>query len=316
MQSKVVILGAAGAIGKATTLELIKRGIPVRVVGRDQTKLEKAFAPSGAEIKAADLATVDGCVAALTGCEAAIYSIGLPYFKTTFAQYPVMMRVCLDAARQTGLKKLILISNVYPYGRPWFTPVTEEHPRIPCSVKGEFRKQQEDIALAAHDPIALATLSLRLPDFYGYDAEKSLAWNIFSAAVKGKTANVLDPIDTPHQFFFTPDIGPIIADLLDRPEAFGASYNVAGAGSITIREFARRVYAEVGMAKPKVAAAGRKLLTVLGLFSPLMRELREMAYLLETPVILNDSKLRRVLPNMRITSYDDGIRATLDSLRS
>ncbi len=314
MQTKVSILGAAGTIGKSIVPELLKRGFEIRVVGRDRGKLDRAFDALPVEKVTADLATVDGCAVALAGVDSAVYSIGLPYFKKSFAQYPPMMQSCLAAAKTTGLKQLILISNVYPYGLPQTTRVTEGHPRVPCSVKGEYRKQQEDLLLAAHDGNGLATLSLRLPDFYGPDAQASLAGIIFSAAQKGKTANILAPVDTDHQFFFTPDVGPVIAELLARRELFGSAYNVAGEGTITTREFIRQVYAAFGYDKPKFAAIGRTGLTIFGLFSPVLRELKEMAYLQEKPVILDGSKLRRALPMLQFRSYDDGIKLTCHQL--
>jgi nucleoside-diphosphate-sugar epimerase len=54
---------------------------------------------------------------------------------------------------------------------------------------------------------------------------------------------------------------------------------------------------------------------VLGWFNPVLRELPEMLYLQETPVILDDSRLLALLPQTRKTSYDDGIRQTLEWMR-
>jgi nucleoside-diphosphate-sugar epimerase len=47
-----------------------------------------------------------------------------------------------------------------------------------------------------------------------------------------------------------------------------------------------------------------------------MRELIEMVYLQETPVILDDSKLLGKLGAVHKTSYDEGIRKTLDWMRT
>jgi nucleoside-diphosphate-sugar epimerase len=314
MQEKIAILGAAGAIGKGTVPELLKRGQTVRVVGRDAAKLARTFKGQAVEIVSADLGTVEGCTTALSGVDAAIYSIGLPYFKKSFAQYPPMMRVCLEAANKVQLRKLILISNVYPYGLPQAERVREDHPRVPCSVKGEYRKQQEDIALAAHGKDGLSVLSLRLPDFYSADAEASLAWQIFGAAVKGKTANIFAPVETPHQFLYTPDIGPVIAELLNRPDLFGTAYNVAGDEVMSMHEFARKVYAEFGFAKPKYMAVGKTMLALLGIFSPILRELKEMSYLQERPVILDGGKLRQALPMLQFRYYSEGIKLTCQQL--
>jgi nucleoside-diphosphate-sugar epimerase len=46
-----------------------------------------------------------------------------------------------------------------------------------------------------------------------------------------------------------------------------------------------------------------------------MRELPEMLYLQETPVLLDDEKLRNKLGSVHKTSYDEGIQLTLKWMR-
>jgi hypothetical protein len=53
----------------------------------------------------------------------------------------------------------------------------------------------------------------------------------------------------------------------------------------------------------------------MGWFNPTMREVIEMLYLQETPVILDDSKLMSGI-TVRKTSYDEGIQLTLDWMRA
>jgi hypothetical protein len=42
-----------------------------------------------------------------------------------------------------------------------------------------------------------------------------------------------------------------------------------------------------------------------------MREIVEMTYLFEKPLILDDAKLHAVLPHVHKTSFEDGVRATI-----
>lgn len=312
---KIAIVGAAGAIGKSIVRALNGSGDLLRLVGRSEANLRAAYGNRTAEYVAADVTTQDGCLAALGDADSAVYTLGLPYTKKAFAMYPPMMQAMVAAARQARLKRLLLITNVYPYGVPQRERVDETHPRNPAAVKGRFRKEQEDILLAAHEPHGLHTLSLRLPDFYGPDSERSLVHELFKAALTGKKANLLGPIDTPHEFVFTRDVGPVVVALLKKDEAFGTAYNFGGPGTMTTRQFAEKVFAEAGCGYPKMVVAQGLLLRLLGLAMPLLRELVEMEYLLKTPVILDDTKLRRVLGELQKTSYDDGIRQTLAALR-
>ena len=48
---------------------------------------------------------------------------------------------------------------------------------------------------------------------------------------------------------------------------------------------------------------------------PILRELREMAYLQSTPVILDDAKLRALLGEVKKTSYAEGIKAMVEAYR-
>jgi len=93
-------------------------------VGRTASKLSGLGAN---EVVTADVATADGCARAAAGTEAIVYTLGLPYTKATFAAYPPMMREAVAAARRAGVKRFLLITNVYAYGRPRTRPVTEDH---------------------------------------------------------------------------------------------------------------------------------------------------------------------------------------------
>jgi hypothetical protein len=52
----------------------------------------------------------------------------------------------------------------------------------------------------------------------------------------------------------------------------------------------------------------------MGLFNPIMREMVEIHYLLTDPVLLDDSRLEKLLGGLKCTSYDEGIRQTLASM--
>ena len=58
--------------------------------------------------------------------------------------------------------------------------------------------------------------------------------------------------------------------------------------------FIQKIYQAAGR-EPKFRSAGRTLLRMMGWFNPIMRELPEMLYLQETPVLLDDEKLRNKL---------------------
>jgi len=310
---KAAIFGAAGAIGPQVAAEFERRAIPFRVVGRTRAKLEKAFGRmANAEIFDADIADLRAASAAARGVDTIVYTAGLPY--PSHNLHPALMRTTVEAAASMEVKRLVLVSSVYAYGVPRTSRVAETHARQPETRKGQYRKEQEDIALGASQK-GIAGLVVRLPDFYGPGADNSLANPVFQAALAGKTANWVGPINTPHEFVFVPDTGPAIADLAGCAECYGEAWNFAGPGEINTLDFITKIYQAVGRS-PKYRTVGRGILKMMGWFNPLYRELIEMLYLQETPVILDDRKLLAKLPDLKKTSYDEGIRQTLEWIKS
>jgi nucleoside-diphosphate-sugar epimerase len=310
---KYAILGAAGAVGKAVAKELAGAGNTFRVVGRQEAVLRREFSGYGplVEIFPADLSDPTSTLLALEGIHTVFFTVGVPY--NHFDLHPKLSRVAVGAAVQTGVQRFLHVSNVYPYGYPQTNPVTETHPREPETFKGKMRKEQEDIVLAAHGQKGLRSLVVCPADYYGV-MELSILTSLFKAALNGGSAQLLGPIDKPHEFIYVPDLARVLAALAEKEEAYGQRWNAAGPGTITPREFALEVFRQTGR-KPKLQVAGKTLLKIIGIFNPIVRELGEMHYLIETPVLLDDSKLRALLPDLQKTSYPEGIRLTLEAMR-
>jgi nucleoside-diphosphate-sugar epimerase len=310
---KVAIFGAAGPIGRYVGMELDRRGVPFRAVGRTAGKLAEAFGKlPRAEVVAADLSDAGGAMQAARGVDTIVYTLGVPY--TDFQLYPKLMRVAVEAAAAAAVRRFVLVTGVYSYGIPQTQTVAETHPRVPVSVKGQLRKEQEDILMTAGERGLFKSMIVRLPDFYGPYADNSLANPVFRAALAGKTANWLGPVAPLHEFMFVPDVGPVIAELAARDDCYGEAWNFAGPGQISPLAFIQKIYQAAGR-EPKFRSAGRTLLRMMGWFNPLMRELPEMLYLQETPVMLDDEKLRSRLGQVHKTSYDEGIQLTIAWMR-
>jgi nucleoside-diphosphate-sugar epimerase len=309
----IALFGAAGAIGQSVARAASAEGAPYRVVGRSREALASAFgADPLAEIVTWNPDDPASVRAAATGADTIVYLVGVNYWQ--FDLHPRLMRQTLNGAIAAGVKRLVLIGTVYPYGRPQTTPVREDHPREPHTFKGRMRKEQEDLVLAAHAEGRLQATVLRLPDFYGPGVDKSFLHAAFVAAVKGGTANMVGPLDTPHEFVFVPDVGPVVMRLMRTPGAYGRVWHLAGAGVTTQRAIVEEIERQVGHRVP-VRVAGTTMLRLMGLFNKFMREMIEMHYLFTEPVLMDDRALQELLGPIRKTSYADGVRASLAAVR-
>lgn len=310
--SKIALFGAAGAIGQSIAAALGANGQAYRVVGRTEVSLRKAFgADPLAEIVTWDPDSPSSVQAAAAGVETLIYLVGVNY--TQFALHPEIMGKTLAGAIAAGVKNILLIGTVYPYGRAKTRPVREDQPRAPHTFKGRMRKAQEDMLMQADADGRIRATVLRLPDFYGPGVEASLLHGAAKAAVQGGTADMVGPLDLPHEFVFVPDVGPVVAKLVNTPAAFGKIWHLAGAGVTTQREMVSEMERQTGR-KLKLRVAGKTMLRLIGLFNPFMREMVEMHYLLTEPLIMDDSALAHLIGPIRKTPYAEGIRQTLRRL--
>jgi nucleoside-diphosphate-sugar epimerase len=312
--NRIALFGATGAIGESIAAELRSKGRGYRAVARSRKELESKFGSDpGAEIATWNPDDPESVRAAARGVDTIIYLVGVPYWQ--FELHPILMRKTLDGAIAEGVKRILLIGTVYPFGRARTERVSEDHPREPHTFKGRMRKEQEDLVLAADAAGSIRGTILRLPDFYGPGIERSFLASAFQAAISGGRAQLIGPIDVPHEFKYVPDVGPVAVELADEPRAYGRGWNLAGPGTITQRDFAERVFEAAGR-KPKYIVANKTTLRVLGLFNPLLREVVEMHYLFETGVIMDDSAIGGLLGAIHKTSYEEGIRETLRVMRA
>ncbi|MGF6758791.1 NAD-dependent epimerase/dehydratase family protein [Paraburkholderia sp. GAS42] len=311
---KTGLFGAAGAAGQSIAAALSAAGRQYRVIGRGRKALQTSFGSDpNAEIVTWNPDDPASVKAAAAGLHTAVYLVGVPYDQ--FAMHPPLMQKTLDGLIAAGVQRLVLIGTVYPYGRAQTMPVTESHPREPHTFKGKMRLAQENLVLDAHGHHGLETLVLRLPDFYGPGIERSFLHGVFEGAARGTRAQMIGPIDVPHEFVFMPDVGPVVETLTRTPQAYGRVLHLAGAGTITQREVAEKAYALAGRA-PKLMVAGKPTLRVMGLFNPVMRELVEMHYLVTDPVVLDDTALGTLIGPIRKTSYEEGIARSFEAART
>jgi nucleoside-diphosphate-sugar epimerase len=311
--NRIALFGAAGAIGQSIAKAVGAQGQPYRVVGRSRDSLAVAFgADPLAEIVTWNPDEPKSVQAAAAGINTLVYLVGVNYWQ--FELHPRLMKQTLDGAIAADVKRIVLIGTVYPYGRPHTRPVREDHPREAHTFKGRMRKAQEDLLLEAHAAGKIQATVLRLPDFYGPGVDKSFLHAAFIATVTGGVANMVGPLDTPHEFVFVPDVGPVVARLTSTPDAYGRVWHLAGAGVTTQRAIIQEIERQIGH-RLRVRVAGKTMLRLIGLFNPFMREMVEMHYLLTDPVLMDDKALQELLGPIHKTSYADGVRACLAAVR-
>jgi nucleoside-diphosphate-sugar epimerase len=307
----IALLGATGSLGRALGRVLSESGKQYCAVSRSQMGLQVRFGGDPlARPVLWDPEQPSSILRALESIDTAIYLVGMPVW--AFEKHIPLTRRVIEAARAAKVRRLLLVSSAWAYGAPQARLITEAHPLSPLAGKGRIRREQEEFVLAQHGDVETAVL--RAADFYGPYVEASYLWSAFRAARNGTHAQLMSPADSPHEFVYVPDAARTILRMLGSSRIWGQAWNLGGAGVTTLRAMTEAIFAEAGKA-PNYEIPPPWKMRIVAMMNPYVREMREMRYLLETPVLLDDSALDRALGGLEKTPYPQGIRETLSTVR-
>jgi nucleoside-diphosphate-sugar epimerase len=275
----------AGPVGLAVVDELHRRGTPVRAVSRSRP----AGLPDGAEARAADAGDLDALREVLEGSSVVYGCLGLPYGR--WDALPGLQANLVEATAAAGAR-LVVVENVYMYGRTGGRPMTEDLPHRPVSRKGEIRARMTEELQAADRAGNVRVAMGRASDFYGPGVRYSaLGERVVGRAVAGKRAQVLGDPDLPHTYTYVPDIATALVNLGESDDAYGQVWHLPAAETVTTRRMVELIYEAAGH-PPRLQPAGKALLRLAGLFDASARESIEMLYEFQEPFVLDDSRYR------------------------
>jgi nucleoside-diphosphate-sugar epimerase len=294
-----VVFGATGGIGRALTEELVPRGERVRAVSRSGTPVD------GAEAMAADVRDDQAAERAASGA-AVVYHCVNPGYTKWPQLLPLVSRSILKAAQSAGAK-LVYADNLYAYG-PVDGPLREDLPAAATGRKGRTRAQVAAELLAADARVTIG----RASDYYGPHGRTSNAGEtLFGRLVAGKRPIWLGPPDLPHTLHYLPDVARGLIVLAERDEADGQVWHLPAAKTITAEHFIE-IAAEAAGVETQVQTIPRLALAVGGVFSPMLRELRETQYQFRAPFVSDSSKFESAFGPFQCTAHRDAVRATVE----
>jgi nucleoside-diphosphate-sugar epimerase len=305
MSADHVVLGT-GAIGRAVAEELIKRGESVRMVNRSG-KMDEV--PAGVEVIAADLYDQAQVREVTHGAKVA-YQSAQPHYYEWPEKFPPLQKSIIDGLTGSGVK-LVIVENLYMYGETDGKPITENMPYNAHTRKGRVRAALSESAFAAHRDGKVRVTVGRGSDYFGpWGTDSSMGSIVFQRLLQGKAAQMAGSAKLPHTHTYIPDFGKALVVLGERAEADGQAWHVPNdMPKITQGELIQMIADEVGV-KARVLAAGKLMLSLLGLFVPAIKETVEMLYEFEKPFIVDSSKFENTF-GMQATPMREAIKATV-----
>lgn len=301
-----VILGAGGDIGRFLAADLKEYTNEIRLVARNPQKVN-----ADDELFAADLTDRNAVTSALQGAEVAYLVAGLRYDTVVWGkQWPVILQNVIEACLVHQCK-LVFFDNVYLYAKEAIPHMTEESRVDPPSRKGKIRAQLVQMINEAVQTKGLTALIARSADFYGPEAKNGiLNILVIENYKKGRSANWQSDTQKVHSFTYTPDAAKATALLGNTSSAFGQVWHLpTSSEKLTGKEFIELIARKMKV-KPSYFTLSSIVLSLAGLFSKRIKELKEMQYQNNQDYYFDASKFNRAF-QFTTTPYEKGIEQIL-----
>lgn len=308
--SKHLILGFTGGIGRAVGLALSKRGVPIRAMVRNKDKAHVyAQGIEGIELMEGDASNEADLDNAMKNVSMVYYCINIPYHLWE-KQALRLFHNCLSYAIKNKVK-LIFPGNVYVYGHAKYNPVNELHPHAAHTKKGQIRMEMEEMMALARKDQGLDYTIVRMPDFYGPFVVNTFSEQLYINAINGKKLRWIGDLDTPIELIFIEDGGEAMVEAALSKKSSGEVFNIPGAEATSARKYLNEIVDQADSSSKIATFNSDFLFSLIGLFSPVVGEVKEMLYLKREKLLLDGEKYHQTIGEIPSTPYEDGVTATL-----
>jgi nucleoside-diphosphate-sugar epimerase len=300
-----VIVGA-GRVGSTTARLLAERGERVRIVTRRGSGPDHPLV----ERVAADAMQPDRLVALADGATA-LYNCANPQYHRWLTDWPPLASALLTATERSGAT-LVTTSTLYGYG-PVEGPMTESTPLAADHPKLRIRADMWRGALAAHRAGRIRATEVRGSDYL--QAQSLFTFGLGKPLLAGKRAWSPAPLDQPHTWTSINDVARLLVTVASDDRAWGRAWHVPSNPPLTVRELATRFTRAAGAPAPKLSQVPYAAMWTVGLFSPMVRELRTTRYQFDRPFVMDSTAATETF-GLRPEPLDAALRETAGLLRS
>ncbi|MDT0448122.1 NAD-dependent epimerase/dehydratase family protein [Streptomyces hesseae] len=299
-----VVIGF-GPAGAATARLLAEQGHSVRVVTRSGRSPEP-----GIEHVALDAADSGRLSAAVRGA-AAIYSCAAPPYHRWASEWPPLASSLRAAAEETGAV-LVMLGNLYGYG-PVDGPMTEKLPLAATGPKGRVRADVWGQARKLHEQGRIKAVEVRASDFFGPGVTDGghLAARVMPRLLRGKAVSTLGNPDAPHSWSYLPDVAAALVEVAGEERAWGRAWHVPTEPALSVRDMVGLLADQAGTGPVAVRGLSPAVLGLASVFSPLIRELKEIRYQFDRPFVVDSSAYEAAFA-VRATPVAEQVKATVD----
>lgn len=241
-----------------------------------------------------------------------IYNCVNPVYTRWQEDWPPMAQAFLAYAERTGAV-LATVSNLYGYG-PVDVPMTEDLPLEATGAKARVRIGMWEDAKAAHDAGRIRATEVRGSDYICAGDQSMLGDRVVPRVLAGKGVQLVGDIDQPHTWTAPVDVARTLITVASDPLGWGRAWHVPSNPPRSQRQAVIDIAAAAGVPAPKVSRLPGAVLWGVGLFQPVIRELKETDYQRERPYVLDDSAVRSTF-DLEPTAWSELLAELVDRYR-
>ena len=288
-----VVVGA-GPVGRETARLLGEEGHDVVLTSRSigSNALRNVRAIKADATDASELSRICRGADAIFMCAMATYH----RWPTDF--FPIIDGT-VRAAEAVGAK-LIVLGNLYGYGKNTENPLRSDMPLDPSSKKGTARTIMWQRAARSGVP----AIEIRSSDYLGHGAISYFSLVALPSIIEGKPTAFIGDLDATHAWTFTRDVARTLVAASRYTGEWGRAFHVPSQHA-SPRELIRKTAAMLGREVSETRSYSVPEMEALG-----MHELIEMSYLFESPLLVDSSDSETLL-GVKASSLEEMIADTL-----
>lgn len=245
---KALVTGADGFIGSHLVEALLAKGYEVRALSYynsfgDRGWLEGMSHPS-LEVVVGDVRDPNLCRHITHGIDMVFHLaalIAIPYSYVAPDSYvdtnvKGTLNIC-QAARDAGVKRLIVTSTSEVYGTARYVPIDEKHPKQPQSPYSATKIGADAVALSFHNAFELPVVVARPFNTYGpRQSARAIIPTIISQIAAGKKEIQVGDLTPTRDFNFVTDTAAGFIALAETPGIEGREINIATGSEISMAD--------------------------------------------------------------------------------